>query len=76
MRKTTRQTGRFPAKDARGQVHVIDIFQEYIDTGQGLIEGVASLRTVNGHHVNRLDKGKYKIVETNVELTSDHPDCV
>jgi hypothetical protein len=76
MTKTIRQTARFPAKDASGQVRILHIFKEYLDTGTALIEGVASIRTADGLHVNRLDKGRYKVVETDVKLFSDHPDCI
>jgi len=40
------------------------------------IEGLQTLLTDEGHHVNYLEKGKYQIVATGKILTSNHPDAV
>jgi hypothetical protein len=77
----TKQTGSFTAKTADGRNITIYIFTNFIEVatrgaGSQQVENLKSLRTANGEHVNRVEKGKYVTVESGRELTSDDPDAL
>jgi hypothetical protein len=38
-------------------------------------EGPTSMQTAEGKHVERLEEGRYKVVETGVRLASDDPNA-
>lgn len=70
------QIGMFRAKDRNGNVYILRILQEYVPAGSvedpnAVIPGLKSLKTADGSHVNRLDRGRYEIVATGVQLWSD-----
>jgi hypothetical protein len=68
-RKTVERTSGFVATDADGRRYQVDVFTEFV-------EGVPARRTLttrDGQHLNRLDKGRYEIAATKLELTSDDP---
>lgn len=67
---TFRNDGSFRAVDSTGRVYVIGISTEMID---GEIEGVRYLKTSDGRHVNRIERGKYLIAAGKIDLTSDDP---
>jgi hypothetical protein len=76
VKKTVKHTQSFSAKDPAGRVQTLGVFQTYIDTGQGFIEGTAEIRTARGTHVNRIEKGKYVICDpAETPLTSDDPEA-
>jgi hypothetical protein len=81
MRSHVEQTGSFIANDGRGNPHWLLVFTEYIDvpatrkSGPQMKEGPTTIRTTEGKHVDRLELGEYKVVETGVRLTSDDPDA-
>jgi len=80
---TTRveQTGSFIAVDGRGNRHWLLVFTEYVripaggKLRAGNTEGVTSITTTEGKHVERRAAGRYRVVETGLELTSDDPDA-
>ena len=39
------------------------------------VEGMEELKTFEGMAVNRLEKGKYQIVQTGIIVQSDSPDA-
>lgn len=71
----------FIAKDDDEQDHIIDIYIDPIAVGthdgdpNETIEGIKRLRTRNGEKVIRIDKGKYKNMQTGLLLHSDSPDA-
>ena len=75
MRTALVPKGSFPATDDLGGRHAIYIFQEVVHIpDHPPIEGVRTLRTRDGKHVNRKDKGQYEIVESGLSLHSDARD--
>lgn len=76
----TKLTRTFEALDTDGKEHTILEWTNLIHAGtmtdpHAVIEGLKTLRTSNGLSVNRLEKGKYQIVQTGVSLHSDSPDA-
>ena len=72
--------GKFVAKGDDGQDYVIEIYVNLIDAGtyddpNATIEGVKSLLTEGGLLVNRIGKGEYLIVQTDLRLHSDSSDA-
>jgi hypothetical protein len=73
-------TGKFEALGSDGETYAIMVFSEQIPGGtmqdpQAVVEGMKSLRTSDGLHVNRLEKGKYKVVQTGILLHSESPNA-
>ena len=75
-----RKIGQFIATDENGRRYTILIFTNFIKTGtfedpimEG--EGTKELKTFEGMAVNRLEKGKYQIVQTGIIVQSDSPDA-
>lgn len=80
MIRDIRHDGSFIAVGADGDEYMIDIFTEVRDAGSfenpnATIDGMKSLRLRGGGNVNRLDKGKYEIVQTGVVVQSTDPDA-
>ncbi|MEW6651025.1 MAG: hypothetical protein AB1453_12665 [Chloroflexota bacterium] len=72
--------GRFVATDDKGQDYAIEIYVDIIDASthddpNSTVEGLKSLQTDDGLHVNRISKGEYLIVQTGLRLHSDSPDA-
>jgi hypothetical protein len=65
--------GSFVAEDDIGDRYVIHMFQEIDDISHVPIEGLISLKTIHGRHVNRITKGKYEIVDFDTPLESNDP---
>lgn len=79
--KRVDHTGTFSAVDKDGQEYTIYELTEIIgvpsrgDPGREA-QGMKSLKTSSGEHVNRLEKGKYEIVSfVNIPITSDDPNA-
>lgn len=75
-----KQTGRFMATGDDNNKYIINIYTNNLDNGDfqnpnAVMEGLKELRTSNGMRVNRLEKGKYQIVQTGIMLLSDSPDA-
>jgi len=75
-----RKTGQFTARDENGRRYTIVIFTDSIKAGtfenpKMETEGMKELKTYEGMAVNRLEKGKYQIVQTGVIIQSDSPDA-
>jgi hypothetical protein len=80
MVKEIRHKSSFPAQDREGKTHRLKVFVEILDVGtlgnpNAEIEGRMSIKTRDGDSVNRLDKGKYEIVQSGAILTSDAPEA-
>jgi len=80
MGKYKKRTGSFVAVDEAGNEHIIEIWTEMIETltrgdPNAEIEGLKELRTEDGLAVNRIEKGKYEVVQTGQVLRSQHPDA-
>jgi hypothetical protein len=71
MATRRRQTASFRAEDAAGNSYLISVFSTYDDAGTSLLAGRDELCTSSGLSVTRLQKGKYKIDETGVLLSTD-----
>ncbi len=81
MVKRRESTGSFRAQDEKGNEYVIYIYTDILDAStrgnpQAEIEGMKELRTEAGQAVNRLEKGKYQVVETGQVLVSQEPDAI
>ena len=75
-----RKIGQFIATDENGRRYTILIYTNVIKAGtvdnpSGGVEGMAELKTFEGMAVNRLEKGKYQIVQTGIIVQSDSPDA-
>jgi hypothetical protein len=77
---TTRETGRFVAKDDRGVEHTVRVlttFAEAFDLDGNRYEdaGVGELILPDGGPLNRKGKGIYESVATGKTFRSDDPDA-
>lgn len=75
-----KRTGSFSGIGEDGRQYTVFIYTNYSDAGtfedpNAVVEGKKQLRTSNGLHVNRLQKGEYKIVETGIVISSSSPDA-
>jgi hypothetical protein len=75
-----RKIGQFIATDENGRRYTIMIFTNIIKAGtlenpSMEEEGMKELTTFEGMAVNRLEKGKYQIVQTGITVRSDSPDA-
>ena len=79
----TRQEGSFVATDAAGNEYKVVIYRDLIDTSHlqsrtrtQAPAKLGKLRTTDGRHVNRIDKGSYEIVDRPmIQITSDDPNA-
>ena len=73
-----RKIGQFIATDENGRRYTIMIYTNIVSAGtlenpsEG-VEGMTELKTFEGMAVNRLEKGRYQIVQTGVIVQSDSP---
>ena len=75
-----RKMGQFIATDENGRRYTILIYTNVIKEGtlkspSTEVEGMEELKTFEGMAVNRLEKGKYQIVQTGIIVQSDSPDA-
>ena len=75
-----RRTGSFWAVDDDRKRHFVIIYTQYTDaTSPGSnghdVSGVLEYVTSNGLRVNRLEKGKYQMLQSGTILRSDSPDA-
>lgn len=80
MSKETRQIGEFVATDESGNEWTILVYQEFhatrTRTGTQWLEGQKYLETAEGDHVNRIEQGKYEIIDVEtITVTSDDPEA-
>jgi hypothetical protein len=73
-------TGQFITTDENGRRYTIMIFTNIIKAGtfgnpSMEEEEMKELTTFEGMAVNRLEKGKYQIVQTGIIVQSDSPDA-
>ena len=73
-----RKMGQFFATDENGRRYTILIYMDITKGGTvenpiGEVEGTTELRTFEGMAVNRLEKGKYQILQTGIVVHSDSP---
>ncbi len=80
-KRWTEYTGSFVAVDQQGRrVRVLksqtmhDV-RTHGEPNAPPMPGLMSLRTEDGKAVNRIEKGKYEVVQTGVILRSDEPDA-
>jgi hypothetical protein len=75
-----KRTGSFIATDYNGRQYKIYIYTDYLNAGNFqepsvLVPGMKDLRTSDGMHVNRREKGEYEIVEMGLIIHSDSPEA-
>lgn len=75
-----RKIGQFIVTDEKGRRYTILIFTNFTKAGtfenpSMEVEGIKELKTFEGMAVNRLEKGKYQIVQTGIIVQSDSPDA-
>lgn len=80
MPKRIRQVGTFTARDGRGRVVPLAIFQEFTDAGtrddpNAERKGPTHIMTADGRHVSKIATGKYRIRGSAEKLTSDDPNA-
>jgi len=79
MSKSEQLIQRFTAHDAQGRAVQLCVWQTVIQEayrgGVDVVRGMKRLATLDGHAVNVLEKGRYRIVATNQIVTSDGPDA-
>jgi hypothetical protein len=80
MQKRIRQVGTFAARGSSGRLVTLAIFQEYMDAGirddpNAERKGPKQIMTTDGRRVNRIAKGKYRIVGSPEDLTYDDPNA-
>jgi len=76
--KAIRLQGSFPTHDSSGNLRFVDHYVDLLDAGtledlDAEIEGLSQLQTREGEFVNRIVRGKYRIVATGEILTSTDP---
>jgi hypothetical protein len=76
MLKHIRQIGTFTARNSAGGSIRLAVFEVDTDAGDlqdpnAEVEALKEIRTFDGRHVNWISKGKYHIVESDEDLTSD-----
>ena len=74
--KRTRQLGTFEARDSKGKVVVLSIYQEYLDAGsrdnpEAERKGRRIVMSSDGRHVDKLGTRKYRIMGTTEILTTE-----
>lgn len=80
-RKYTKHTGTFTARAQDGREFAICIFTYYDETGsfggkREPVEGQKSLKTSDGNKVDRIEKGKYRIIgPEEIHIFSDDPNA-
>ncbi len=79
-----KQIGSFIAKDSTGKTYHIYAFADFAESqsssGFVSLPGIPYLKTSDGNHVQRIEKGRYKIngippIVLDIELTSDDPNA-
>lgn len=70
----------FTAQSEDGREFTIHQFINFIEAGtmddpNAVVEGLKRLVTSEGDSVNRIEKGKYEIVQGGIVLTSDDPEA-
>jgi hypothetical protein len=73
-----RHIGSFKATDDPGRSCTLHTYTRFEHTGVHLIEGLKTIRTADGGHVNRLDKDKYQLLGAagcDIILHTDDPDA-
>jgi hypothetical protein len=81
MTKRVDHIASFEAIDSDGGRHVLDVFVDIVsvatlDNPKAERPGLKSIKTSKGQHVNRLEKGKYEVVETGLTLESTDPNAL
>ena len=79
----TRQEGSFVATDAGGNEYTVFMYRDMIDTTNmhsrtrtQVPAALGELKTSDGRHVNRIDKGSYEIVgRPMIPISSDDPNA-
>ena len=71
---------QFEATDEQGTTRRLMVYQDFVDAatmGNPNVEvpGLKRIVTEDGQNVNRLETGKYQIVQTGEVLTSSAPDA-
>lgn len=80
MLKERRHHSSFLAEDADGRKERLDVFVDIhdaasIDDPTSEIQGLKQIKTSSGEPVNRLERGKYQIVQSGQILTSRDPEA-
>jgi hypothetical protein len=78
MANDVRYQSSFDAVDDAGNRCPLHVYADFIDAGtrsnpKAQLEGLKQIRTGSGGAVNRLDKGRYKVLLTGQVLSSDDP---
>jgi hypothetical protein len=77
MAKRIQLTGSIRAIDDAGQPRTLHLYTEYAEADDGgshlEIPVQLFIKTEDGEHVNRLDKGSYEVAATGEKLRSNDP---
>ena len=71
--KEKRLTGQFTAKSDDGRQFDLLVYTDILDVGtpqnpNATVEGLKTILTTEGHHVNRIDDLNYEIVELELRV--------
>ena len=71
----------FLAQDDTGRTYWLDVFVDVLDVGShdnphAERKGLREIKTRTGQFLNRLEKGKYKLIHSRRILSSTDPDAV
>jgi hypothetical protein len=70
------QTGYFVAKGSDGQTHTVHVWVDVPDADPHRKEaGATALCTTDGYPVRRISQGRYQLVRSGADLTSDDPNA-
>jgi hypothetical protein len=80
MVKRIDHVGDFEARNGQGGSRTLRVFVPIISTAnlkdpRGERRGRPYILTAEGYHVNSLGEGRYEVVETGEDLSSDDPDA-
>lgn len=79
MLKDIRYQDSFTAYDEAGNEYTVEIFVEIHDAGtleepNAEVEGLRQLKTTSGDHVNRIEEGKYEILQAGAVIPVESRD--
>jgi hypothetical protein len=78
MQECINYLGSFEAFDEKGRPYTVRMYRQYGDTDIERIPATRVLKLVDTTPVERIEKGKYRVVDVpgrDVFLTSDDPDA-
>lgn len=78
--KRTRLVGTFTARDSRGRIMTLSLYQQHLDAGTrgdpgAERKGAKQIMTADGRLVTKIGTRRYRVLGSPETLTSDDPDA-